>query len=102
MGIWCLAANFFSPASRAGRGPSPILLLKCQQRWHLLTRMVGVHDNLPGENAMSTVWPFVTKHASLVAGTLHCFDRVIFKGHLAMASSQELERFVDYVLKVRR
>ena len=51
---------------------------------------------------MSTVWPFVTKHASLVAGTLHCFDRVIFKGHLAMASSQELERFVDYVLRVRR
>src|SRR5947207_11068669 len=64
--------------------------------------MVGVHDNLPGENAMSTVWRFLTKFASLIVCTLHCFDRVIFKGHLAMASPRELERFIDYVLKVRR
>jgi len=64
--------------------------------------MVGVDDNLPGENAMNTVWRFLTKFASLIVCTLHCFDRVIFKGHLAMASPRELERFVDYVLKVRR
>jgi hypothetical protein len=64
--------------------------------------MVGVHDNLPGENAMNTVWRFLTKFANLIVCTLHCFDRVIFKGHLAMASPRELERFVDYVLKVRR
>src|SRR5476649_1488582 len=51
---------------------------------------------------MSTVWGFVTKFASLVVCTLHCFDRVIFKGHLAMAAPSELERFVDWVLKVRR
>ena len=51
---------------------------------------------------MSTVWGFVTKFASLLVCTLHCFDRVIFKGHLAMAAPAELERFVDYVLKVRR
>jgi hypothetical protein len=51
---------------------------------------------------MSTVWRFLTKFASLIVCTLHCFDRVIFKGHLAMASPRELERFVDYVLKVRR
>jgi hypothetical protein len=64
--------------------------------------MVGVDDNLPGENAMNTVWRFLTKFASLLVCTLHCFDRVLFKGHLAMASPRELERFVDYVLKVRR
>jgi hypothetical protein len=51
---------------------------------------------------MNTVWRFLTKFASLVVCTLHCFDRVIFKGHLAMASPRELERFVDYVLRVRR
>jgi hypothetical protein len=51
---------------------------------------------------MSTVWRFLTKFTSLVCYTLHCFDRVIFKGHLAMAAPKELERFVDYVLKVRR
>lgn len=51
---------------------------------------------------MSTVWRFLTKFASLIVGALHCFDRVIFKGHMAMASPRELERFVDYVLKVRR
>jgi len=51
---------------------------------------------------MTTVWRFLTKFASLIVCTLHCFDRVIFKGHLAMASPRELERFIDYVLKVRR
>ena len=51
---------------------------------------------------MSTVSRFVTKFASLIVCTLHCFDRVIFKGHLPMARPSELERFVDYVLKVRR
>ena len=51
---------------------------------------------------MNAVWRFLTKFASLIVGTLHCFDRVIFKGHLAMAAPSELERFVDWVLKVRR
>ena len=51
---------------------------------------------------MGTVSRFLTKFASLIVCTLHCFDRVIFKGHLAMASPRELERFIDYVLKVRR
>ncbi len=51
---------------------------------------------------MDTVWGFVAKFASLIVCTLHCFDRVIFKGHLAMAAPAELERFVDWVLKVRR
>jgi hypothetical protein len=42
------------------------------------------------------------KFSSLIVCTLRCFDRVIFKGHLAMAAASELERFVDYVLRVRR
>jgi hypothetical protein len=51
---------------------------------------------------MTTVWPFFTKFASLIVCTLHCFDRVIFKGHLALAAPSQLELFVDCVLKVRR
>jgi hypothetical protein len=51
---------------------------------------------------MTTVCRFLAKFASLIVCTLHCFDRVIFKGHLALSSANELERFVDYVLKVRR
>src|SRR5271165_4843557 len=51
---------------------------------------------------MSTVWPFLVKFASLIVCTLHCFDRVIFKGHLALSAPCELEYFVDCVLKVRR
>jgi hypothetical protein len=51
---------------------------------------------------MSTVSRFLTKFASLILCTLHCFDRVIFKGHLTMAAPSKLEMFVDYVLRVRR
>ncbi len=51
---------------------------------------------------MSTVWPFLVKFASLIVSTLHCFDRVIFKGHLALSAPCELEYFVDRILKVRR
>src|SRR5277367_6204774 len=64
--------------------------------------MVGIYSHPSGENAMATVWRFLVKFASLIVCTLHCFDRVIFKGHLAMAAPAELERFVDWVLKVRR
>jgi hypothetical protein len=38
----------------------------------------------------------------LIVAVLSCFDRVIFKGHLALTSPRELEYFVDCVLKVRR
>jgi hypothetical protein len=64
--------------------------------------MVGAYISHPGENAMSTVCQFLVKFSSLIVCVLHCFDRVIFKGHLAMAAPKELERFVDYVLRVRR
>lgn len=51
---------------------------------------------------MKRVWSFLVKFASLIVCTLHCFDRVILKGHLALAAPCELEYFVDRVLKVRR
>ncbi len=51
---------------------------------------------------MCAVWSFVAKFASLIVCVLHCFDRVIFKGHLGLASPAELEKFVDWILKVRR
>jgi hypothetical protein len=51
---------------------------------------------------MKTLSRFVSKFTSLVVAVLSCFDRVIFKGHLALAAPCELEYFVDCVLKVRR
>ena len=44
----------------------------------------------------------MVKFASLIVATRHGFDRVLVKGHLPLASVDELERFVDDVLKVRR
>jgi hypothetical protein len=51
---------------------------------------------------MKTLSRFLTKFTSLIVAVLSCFDRVIFKGHLALAAPSELERFVDFTLKVRR
>ena len=45
---------------------------------------------------------FVSKVSNLIVALLSCFDRVIFKGHLAVAAPRELEYFVDCVLRVRR
>ena len=51
---------------------------------------------------MKPVCSFVAKFASLISWVLSCFDRVIFKGHLPISRVSEFERFVDYVLKIRR
>jgi hypothetical protein len=51
---------------------------------------------------MKTLSRFVTKFIRLIASVLSCFDRVIFKGHLALAAPCELEYFVDCILHVRR
>jgi hypothetical protein len=51
---------------------------------------------------MNTVWSFLAKFANAIACTLHCFDRVIFKGHLGLAAPSQLEKYVDLDLKVRR
>ena len=51
---------------------------------------------------MKTLSRFLTKFSSLIVAVLSCFDRVIFKGHLALAAPSELESFVDLTLKVRR
>jgi hypothetical protein len=51
---------------------------------------------------MKTLSRFVSKFTGLIVAVLSCFDRVIFKGHLALAAPSELECFVDCVLKFRR
>jgi len=51
---------------------------------------------------MKTLSRFVSKFTLLIVAVLSCFDRVIFKGHLALAAPRELEYFVDRVPKVRR
>ena len=51
---------------------------------------------------MKTLSRFVSKFTRLIVTVLSCFDRVLFKGHLALAAPCELEYFVDRVLKVRR
>ena len=51
---------------------------------------------------MKTLSRFISKFTGLIVAVLSCFDRVIFKGHLALAAPCELEYFVDRVLKVRR
>jgi hypothetical protein len=42
------------------------------------------------------------KFTSLIVAVLSCFDRIIFKGHLALSAPCKLEYFVDCVLKLRR
>jgi hypothetical protein len=51
---------------------------------------------------MKTVCSFFSKFSSIISWVLSCFDRVIFKGHLPISRSAEFERFVDFVLKIRR
>src|ERR1700761_2994509 len=62
----------------------------------------GCTSPSPEENAMKTLSRFVSKFTGLIVAVLSCFDRVIFKGHLALAAPSELESFVDLTLKVRR
>jgi hypothetical protein len=45
---------------------------------------------------------FHASFATLISWTLSCFDRVIFKGYLAISRPYEFERLVDQVLGVRR
>lgn len=51
---------------------------------------------------MKSVCPFQSKFASVIAGTLSCFDRVLFKGHLPISRPFAFANFVDYGLKMRR
>jgi hypothetical protein len=54
------------------------------------------------ENVMKTLVTFVTKFLALIVSPLSCFDRVLFKGYLPFRDARSLERFVDYVLKIKR
>ena len=51
---------------------------------------------------MKTLSRFVVKFTSLIIAVLSSFDRIIFKGHSALAAPRELEYFVDRILKVHR
>src|SRR5476651_1960030 len=51
---------------------------------------------------MKIVCSFVAKFASVISWVLSCFDRLIFTGHLPISYAAAFERFVDYVLKMRR
>lgn len=51
---------------------------------------------------MKSLCSFVTKFARLIAWSLCCFDRVIFKGHLPFSYAAKFQAFVDYGLKIRR
>src|SRR5881397_3444991 len=53
-------------------------------------------------NAMKPTNPFLTKFAASIVAVLCCFDRVIFKGHLPFGGDAQLNRFVNFVLKMRR
>src|SRR5262249_55430047 len=39
---------------------------------------------------------FVAKHAALTTGTLSCFDRLLFKGHLALGYPHGMEDFLTH------
>lgn len=39
---------------------------------------------------------FVAKHAALTTGTLSCFDRLLFKGHLSFGYPHGMEDFLNY------
>lgn len=51
---------------------------------------------------MKTVCAFLVKFSSRITWPRSCFDRVICKGHLPIRRASEFERFVDFVLKIRR
>ncbi|MDM8006158.1 MAG: hypothetical protein QUV05_08445 [Phycisphaerae bacterium] len=37
---------------------------------------------------------FITKHRAKVTGTISCFDRILFKGHLPLGWADAMERFM--------
>lgn len=51
------------------------------------------------ENAMNA---FITKFTASIVAAVHCFDRVILKGHLSFGGDDYLNSFVDYGLQIRR
>lgn len=55
--------------------------------------VVTTHQQASDGDAMDR---FIMQHRDRIAGTLTCFDRVIFKGHLqAISYAEGLERFFD-------
>ena len=85
-GVSCLAAR---PSRKRNHG---------RRRWHSSAEdWLGAYDSQPGENAMSTVWQFVAKFASLLVCTAALLRSRPLQGPSAtLAAACELERFVDY------
>lgn len=54
--------------------------------------MLVLDISTPEHDAMDR---FIMQHREKIAGTLSCFDRVIFKGHLPISYAAGLERFID-------
>src|SRR5262245_61399376 len=64
--------------------------------------MIVTKQSFKKADAMKSVCSFSSKFASVISSSLSCFDRVIFRGHLPINRAEELQKFVDYVLKQRR
>ena len=47
-----------------------------------------------GDAKESAVKHFIDKHQARITGTLSCFDRLLFKGHLPLGWPDALERFI--------
>ena len=37
---------------------------------------------------------FIAKHQDCITGTISCFDRILFKGHLPLGWADAMERFL--------
>jgi len=72
------------------------------ENWHPTLHNGCYQAAIPKADAMMSVCSFLSKFSSIISCVLSCFDRVIFKGHLPISRIDQFERFVDYVLKVRR
>jgi len=53
--------------------------------------MVVVHATKGKENAVDQ---FITKHRDKITGTISCFDRILFKGHLPLGWPAAMEGFL--------
>jgi hypothetical protein len=54
------------------------------------------HDplGLMGQGKAAAMRKFVAKHAATTTGRLSCFDRLLFKGHLAPGYEKAMEDFL--------
>ena len=75
---------------------------EAMQKRRSATRSAVTNHTVLEQNLLKTLIPFVPKFLTLMVSTLSCFDRVLCKGSLPFRDARSLERFVDYVLKIKR